>query len=168
MGQFELNDGLRQHLVKPGDPGRNPLGFNGQDTRRRNRELERLARAELGEPCPYPGFEHLTCHQYVVKVWVRQAMEGNEKSRKELHDRLYGKVPLQLNVEQQQQEAAIELSALPDEKLADLAIEAALAVKAEIAARRAQRAIEAVPVDHTELGSGLPGVEPTGPANDGK
>jgi len=116
MAQHELNDGLRAALMKPGDPTRNPLGNNGGAVRRlKFRELRAMLIAVGDEPCDVEGYTHISKREYVVRILYGLAMEGHRWAIKYIDDRVYGRVPLDVNVTQQPQP---ELSYLTTEELA--------------------------------------------------
>lgn len=116
MAQIDSNHGLARAAMKPGEPSRNPLGHNGGAVRRMKfRELRAMLMAVGDEPCDVVGYTHISKREYVVRVLYQLAMEGHRWAIKYIDDRVYGRVPLDVNVTQQPRP---ELSYLTTDELA--------------------------------------------------
>jgi len=102
MSQIELNDGLARHMVKPGDPGRNPTGKNGSPLFRMQRmEITKALLRELDEPCTVKGFEHLSWFRAGLLNLLRLYVEGVPWAVREVHNRAFGRVPLDIDIAQE-------------------------------------------------------------------
>jgi hypothetical protein len=120
MAQIDLNDGLAQHLVKPGDKSRNPTGKNGTPALRlRNRDIRAMLWAEGNQPCDEPGFEHLTKLQRGVRAVLDKFQEGDRWAVKFVTERLFGRVPINVDMTMTNGNAYdVGLMHLTDEELA--------------------------------------------------
>jgi hypothetical protein len=118
MGQHDLNEGLAKHVVKPGDPGRNPHGFNNPALRRRNSDIKKLLAAAADEPSDMRGCEHLTKQQVGIRMLMELYQNGVQWAVKEVHNRLYGRVPYDVQATVTPKPDVSQLS--PEELLARL------------------------------------------------
>lgn len=97
MGQYDLNEALAKHMVKKGDPARNPTGIQGSKFKRqRSFEIKAALATELSEPCEVAGFEHLSKFHYGIRNIVGRFMEGDKWAAKFVIDRLFGRVPFEI------------------------------------------------------------------------
>jgi hypothetical protein len=116
MGRHELSPELAEHVVKQGEV-RNPLGISDVGKRRRNYEIRRLLMAEANEPSKIPGYEHLTKMQVGVSTLMDLYQHGVQWAVKEVHNRLFGRVPLDVNATITPQSPTPDLDELTDEEL---------------------------------------------------
>src|SRR5687768_17049425 len=98
MGQFELTEELARAGAKKGEV-RNPTGWNNPVQRMRNRDIKVLLRAEADAPCEVPGYEHLTKLQFALSAVMDKAMDGDKWAVSFVTNRLFGRVPLNVDVE---------------------------------------------------------------------
>jgi hypothetical protein len=99
MGAHDLNEVLAKHLVKKGDPGRNPLGVQGTpETRRRARDIKADLWSAGSKPCQVPGFEHMSRYEYGIHNLMLQFMQGEKWAVILVLNRLFGRVPLDVEV----------------------------------------------------------------------
>ena len=109
---YELNQELAKHMVKKGDPGRNPNGYNGSPMWRAPgvRNIKDALTSELNEPCEVPGFEHLTKFAYGIRSVVARFCEGDRWAVTFVVNRLFGRVPLDVTATVTQGIALHEMS----------------------------------------------------------
>lgn len=116
MGRDELSEELLPTVIRKGEV-RNPMGYNNWVQRWRNKDFQRLLQADANEPCGEPGFEHLTNAQFASKLLWAKAKTGDLRWFKELMNRLFGRVPL--NVDMSVSPIPTDLSELTDAQLAE-------------------------------------------------
>jgi hypothetical protein len=129
MGQIDLHEALAAAGPKRGEPSRNPLG-RPRGSYSRNREIQSALKAEGDTPCEVPGFEHLTKHEYWIKKLWALAMAGERWASTQIMNRLYGRVPLTVEME-------MELVALQERRQAELADLSDDELRARVAAVKA-------------------------------
>jgi hypothetical protein len=120
-------------IVKPGDPPKNPTGFNNIAKRMRNRDIRQMLFAAGNESCGIQGFEHLTKLEFGIQALMVKVMNGDVKAWKLVTERIWGKVPLNVRINQSRD--GEDLALLTDDELAqraqELAQRAALIVEAK-------------------------------------
>jgi hypothetical protein len=98
--QFELNDGLAQHVIKKGDPGRNKLGVQGTPQLRRS---YREFRQELGHVSTLPCCAHdhdppMSLAECLARdLWIR-AVHGERWAAHLLLNRWLGRVAFEVEI----------------------------------------------------------------------
>jgi len=118
MGAYELNEAILRHMPRKGDPSPNPSGGPQRPWKRlRTIEISRALYAELSEPCDVPGFEHLSKWEYGIRNVVGRFMEGDRWAVTFVTNRLFGRVPLEIDVKQEGVAATAELEKLTDAEL---------------------------------------------------
>jgi hypothetical protein len=116
MSQYELTESFASSFPKPGEPSRNPLGRPvGKFSRWR--EIKAELRAIGEESCGKPGFEHLTKWQYTLREVFELAMAGDRWAVKYITDRLYGRVPLTVEMDVDVTQREPDLSDLSEAEL---------------------------------------------------
>jgi hypothetical protein len=98
MGLVDPNEGTLRMMPRPGEV-RNPLGINSPKSTKRNKEIRALLQVEGNKPCEIEGYEDWTQLQYTVHMLYLQAMAGDHAARKMIFDRVYGRVPFDVNME---------------------------------------------------------------------
>jgi hypothetical protein len=58
-----------------------------------------MVRSELNSPCDVKGFEHLTKGQYGVRALVALYMQAVPWAVKEVHNRAFGRVPMNIELD---------------------------------------------------------------------
>jgi|SRR5262245_9969861 len=118
MAAYDLNEAMLRHMPRKGDPSRNPSGGPQRPWKRlRSIELSRSLYGELSEMCEVPGFEHLTKWEYGIRNVVARFMEGDRWAVTFVTNRLFGRVPLEIDVKEQQAAAESSLDSMSDADL---------------------------------------------------
>jgi hypothetical protein len=143
MGAAELNEGLARAGVQPGEV-RNPLGISNLPVRKRNAEIRGALFGEMSKQCDIPGAEHLTQFQYGIRTIVYLFMAGDRWAVKFCADRMFGRVPLSIEMDVTHREEFAELT--DSELLARLD-----AIRAQLVAESPRsEALDAVVVEQGE------------------
>jgi hypothetical protein len=98
MGALEANEALARFGPKKGEV-RNPDGKTDRIKYVRHKHIRAALLAELDQPCGVKGFEHLTKFQWGLQEIIERWMDGERWAVKYVTDRIWGPVPLNVDVE---------------------------------------------------------------------
>jgi hypothetical protein len=97
MSDHELNDGLAAHTWKPGEVT-NATGVQGsRELRSINRDIKALFFRKGDEPCDLPRHVHQTWMEALVDTTWTLAIAGDKDARKDLMNRMFGRVAVTLD-----------------------------------------------------------------------
>jgi hypothetical protein len=97
MGARALNDGLAEHKIKKGDVGRNQTGNNGRQTMRTNIEIRRALYS--GFTGLYPDGSGRTYWDVAIDSLLTKFANGERWAMHFVCDRLFGRVPYNVNLD---------------------------------------------------------------------